>query len=123
MTSLLPVINAGKYFTNNSDDKQLVAKPPLIPESLSWQLAGWPSNIIHRATTQIGSSAFPGLAGASREPYHEGVELRGASLQLWSALSDAQLHRTGFAVRVRGVHLAHNPVRTQKTHENTVVKK
>lgn len=74
-------------------------------------------------TKQIGSSAFSGLAGESGEPYHEGVELGGACLQLRLALSDAQFHRAGLVLRVRGVHLAHDPVRSQKTHGSTAVKK
>lgn len=46
--------------------------------------------------------------------YHKGVELRGASPELWFALSDAELNLSGPTVCRRWIHLAHNPEKRTK---------
>lgn len=53
--------------------------------------------------------------------YHKGVELRGASSEFWSALSDAQLDRAGSAFNGSWIHLAHDP--TKHTRQKKVLLK
>lgn len=50
--------------------------------------------------------------------YHEGVELRGAGPEFWSALANTQLDWTGSGVGVSWIHLTHDPTK-KKNHTHT----